>query len=1013
MRRLVFAFGLILGCEDEAPPPPPEQVVEAADTGAADADPDSEGPAKPERTAAEAAHDLLVGGHADKALAAAQALNDPALGARLVEAAILAGASAPAGTDALVTLEAKLNAGDAAGALAGALAANGAGTGDAAVLIARSVVDGAALAEGQELPEATDAFVKWATSPDGNRARRYAAKAADVKGWRADRFRAERGSAWGDKGVASAAYDALAGRADTRAKLIGLLGQLDQANSGVRRDVADSDRARWASTAHGLAMAEGNLDQINRATHHAVSALKRSSDFAGALNVATQSKVLAEAAEVDGTVASLAVADAALLSGDPAQAHTVASAVRAANADATSAHHQNAAWTEGLAAWALGRTDALDAASVAARGPNKDALKALSALGKGDMETARLQFPPSGLDGQAAALVYGYAAWTDRANANKWHDKAISGADSSGIPALSLATRLAKESHLRVGDRRGATALRRDISKLFGAGPALAGELAVRSVLGGAPAAGAGASGPAAAIWSAMSKNAMPPKVEGEGVAGLLHWARGRAAAASGRLEGHDGQFPAALGKLPLHRMGRLDLGTVVDGSQGVDIETDVALLGQIGGEMAAGLALSAHDIGHRTDKTRLDLSQGMRQLYGVSDEAREALLAAVAKARADVLNWQLSGGDYPTASTDAVAAAEAEAAKTSEAFKVLLPTKGSTAQDLLSDMRRGAVISYRAAHGQVQGVAVSREGNAIKNLGSSREIFGLAAKYRQAMADSAQDPKTKTNHSAGHQLRTKTIDPFVAELTGVGRYVIVGPPDLVSLPFTTLPEQAEGLRWLADIRQMASSPTVGALHRELREVTPDTYKLDFLAFGGEQAAPSETELTNFEDPDELTVCRRYFQSGFNDVRIGKDATLESWKGKTANARYIHIAEMPPAMGGGFQMADGALSLDEVRNTPLHAEMVVITARTTKDQQLHRARAFLDAGARWVLLAGWDVHDRTRVRYIGNIYDSMNQERPPVRAMSEGRNRLFSDSLTGVDLDDPALWGGLILFGKP
>ena len=122
---------------------------------------------------------------------------------------------------------------------------------------------------------------------------------------------------------------------------------------------------------------------------------------------------------------------------------------------------------------------------------------------------------------------------------------------------------------------------------------------------------------------------------------------------------------------------------------------------------------------------------------------------------------------------------------------------------------------------------------------------------------------------------------------------------------------------------------------------------------------------------------------------------------------------MPPGMTGGFQMANGTLSLDEIRNTKVHAEMVVITARTTPEQQLHRVRAFLDAGARWVLVAGWDVHERTRVRYLGNIYDSMNQERPPVRALSEGRNRLFGDALSGVDLDDPALWGGLTLFGKP
>ena len=97
--------------------------------------------------------------------------------------------------------------------------------------------------------------------------------------------------------------------------------------------------------------------------------------------------------------------------------------------------------------------------------------------------------------------------------------------------------------------------------------------------------------------------------------------------------------------------------------------------------------------------------------------------------------------------------------------------------------------------------------------------------------------------------------------------------------------------------------------------------------------------MTDFETPDELTVCGRYFQSGFNQILVGGDAKAETWKAKAAGARYIHIADVAPAMHGGFKMADGELSLNDVRNTPLHAELVLITARTTPEQQLHRARA--------------------------------------------------------------------------
>ena len=43
----------------------------------------------------------------------------------------------------------------------------------------------------------------------------------------------------------------------------------------------------------------------------------------------------------------------------------------------------------------------------------------------------------------------------------------------------------------------------------------------------------------------------------------------------------------------------------------------------------------------------------------------------------------------------------------------------------------------------------------------------------------------------------------------------------------------------------------------------------------------------------------------------------------------------------------------------------------------------------------------------------MNQERTPVRALSEGRNRLINDGMSNIDMDDPAIWAGLTLFGKP
>ena len=99
--------------------------------------------------------------------------------------------------------------------------------------------------------------------------------------------------------------------------------------------------------------------------------------------------------------------------------------------------------------------------------------------------------------------------------------------------------------------------------------------------------------------------------------------------------------------------------------------------------------------------------------------------------------------------------------AKTSEAFKTILPQKGTSAEAALGHAS-GAVISYRADHGRLQAVAVSRE---ERHQGPRQQRGGLrlAAAYRAAMVASGPDPKDKTDHSAGHMLRTKIIDPFTA----------------------------------------------------------------------------------------------------------------------------------------------------------------------------------------------------------------------------------------------------------
>ena len=57
---------------------------------------------------------------------------------------------------------------------------------------------------------------------------------------------------------------------------------------------------------------------------------------------------------------------------------------------------------------------------------------------------------------------------------------------------------------------------------------------------------------------------------------------------------------------------------------------------------------------------------------------------------------------------------------------------------------------------------------------------------------------------------------------------------------------------------------------------------------------------------------------------------------------------------GEFVLRDGEITLDDIRNTPLRAELVTLgSASDDLAYQAARAQAFIDAGARVVMFAAW------------------------------------------------------------
>ena len=157
----------------------------------------------------------------------------------------------------------------------------------------------------------------------------------------------------------------------------------------------------------------------------------------------------------------------------------------------------------------------------------------------------------------------------------------------------------------------------------------------------------------------------------------------------------------------------------------------------------------------------------------------------------------------------------------------------------------------------------------------------------------------------------------------------------------------------------------------------------------------------------------RSYAEGSRQLLVGTQARLSSWRAGASTARVIQLSGVQAGPGGGFQLGDGVLDLGSIRDTPMQAELVVITAPAPVEVQLARAHAFLDAGAQTVVVEAWPANDANRRRFINSFYEALNQGRTVPRAVEQGRIAVHNDPLAGKGRQGPSVWGSWLLVGRP
>jgi hypothetical protein len=325
-----------------------------------------------------------------------------------------------------------------------------------------------------------------------------------------------------------------------------------------------------------------------------------------------------------------------------------------------------------------------------------------------------------------------------------------------------------------------------------------------------------------------------------------------------------------------------------------------------------------------------------------------------------------------------------------------------------------------------MHGVVVTPKGGAQREVGQTAVLYQAADDHFAALKASAMVDGL-AEHASGNLLREALVDNFAQDLSGFGRYQVIAPTELLTFSFTTFPEQASGLRWLADIRTIAQAPNLKTL--SLPEVPVELYVPDFLGIGVPvRAVPednSEPEgdgaVETVENPDkpllevpsDLGLASRHFGSEFRVLLTGEEVTAEKYREHAVSARFLDLADIEAAADGGFDIVGGVLSLSEIRSIPIPGKVVFISATVDPIRQVNRARAFLDAGAQAVVVVNWEIPESSMRRFVDGFYEALNRDRPVARALGDARSALLRDAMMGEEARDPALWGSIVLYGVP
>lgn len=833
--------------------------------------------------------------------------------------------------------ELALAAGRAPDALSAARALEAVSAGDAAALTVRAIRAGAPKPDG--LPAATEALLKAA----GDKAAALPAEVEALTGARAALLRAEIKAERGDPAGAMAELAAV--------KATGLLGQ----RVAMAQISWETDPTKgWSATTAAVDVAAKAQDHVGAAQLLDAGRVHayRQWQTKGLLDAASAARKTAEEqtnAEASAWCASVQ-ADAYLHLGNPVDAKAAAT-LAAAQPGAAAKGKWRLALAESMLGSARGVAAAAGGLAPADAKPITDLASAMNA--------GQVTLPTAGLSGDDAAwqAILG-AGWVIDTEGT-----AARAAEAASSPDLKLWGQL--------WSTRGPVA-----------GPEsapMASENAVRAfVKDASPGAVVDSGHPFAAHWRATLSHGKAEANEGDvaAFARLINSVEGAFADQAG-VEMND--LSAVLADW---RTGPLSPVVVMDGPRAVELERIVVAPSRLTDDDALSLRVSWHAWRQRDEDRKRLWTHGVSPVSaGLGTPERVvALWSTVAKQRAGVLAWLAGKGAYPTAASPEIDNAAVDLK--------LLPRKAGTLGDIRNDLGHSAILSFvPATGGGWDALYLTDHGH--KHMHVDEKVAKDVTDY----IASVQSGKAAV--PIGNRIRAALIDAATDVLTGYGNYYVIGPAPLGALPVDALPEQSEGLRYLAAIRHTFYYANFGGIRQ------PSFQDNDFVT----------TMLAVVADAPSGEAIKRVFPDAV--ILQGKDATRDAWLKEAPRSRYVHFQNLENSASGGFVMpAGGTLELSDIAATPLVARAVSVVAPSSNDLTLARLSAFRAAGAGDFFTTGVSNNAAFNKSMSDHFWDSTNKRLPVWKAVAEPRMQI------AVELDGekgpihPGLWGGVMSAGR-